>query len=275
MLVPCTVGGRDVMVKRLYGPDAPWRWYVAREIAQLRAFALEPPPVRAPSLVAGDPACGILVMERLPGRPLASRRHDPSGRQTVPDETWAALLEAHRAIAGWARGLALSPEVAPDRATVRAMRERLLEDPSAPLAWVIDGLERCASRGLIDSKHTPRFTAAITRAGVGFQHGDLLLRNVLVASPHLRLSSPRPVALSIADWECAGPHPKPWDAALLWVWAPAWARRALRADHEPDAFDGCVAFALAREISYRRSRGRGDPVCVRLRRELDTLLTRV
>ena len=265
VLVPCAVRGRAAIVKKLYGPDAPWRWYLAREIALGRAFARDPPPVRVPRLLAGDAARGLVVMERLSGRPLGAVRHDPRGRAVASDEAWRTLLELRCAIAAWSPPATITSAPAPDAATRAEMRARLLEDPSAPLAWAADGLARCAALGLLDARDAARLTHAIDADGARFQHGDLLLRNVVCD---------REGALAVVDWECAGPHPRAWDAALLSVWAPRWAREALRAEHAAEAFDACAAFALARELAFRRSRGASDPVSARLRADLAALLAR-
>jgi thiamine kinase-like enzyme len=103
---------------------------------------------------------------------------------------------------------------------------------------------------------------------VTFGHGDLMPRNLIQTGDG---------QLALVDWECAGPHPAPWDRALLWVNAPA-ARDTLEVEAGTVAFWVCVAFALCRELKFRRrvSDARPeDPVARRLHEELAAVLSRL
>lgn len=268
-LVPAIADGRRVIVKALHGRDVPWRWYLEREIALYDAFRRDPPPVSVPELVGADAARGLLVVTHVEGRPLATARHDPRARAHPSDERWRALLSARAAIASWDAGRSLA-RLSPNADVVRALRARVLEDPSAT-GWIADGARRCAELGVLRQEDAERIVAALAGAPVAFQHGDLLLRNVIA----------RADALTFVDWECAGPHLACWDAALLWVWAPAWARTELARAFEAhaDALTACVAFAFAREIALRMSLRRGepeaDPIGRRLRDALADVLRRL
>ena len=81
--------GAPAVAKRLVRDTPVWRWYFARERAVYRAFAVAPPPVRAPRLLAEDD--DVLVLERLPGDPLATRR---SPAAELPPAQLAALAAA-------------------------------------------------------------------------------------------------------------------------------------------------------------------------------------
>lgn len=83
---------------------------------------------------------------------------------------------------------------------------------------------------------------------------------------------------AIYEAECAGLHVEGWDAALLWLWAPAWARDALHDElsaggpADRRAFLACVAFALAREQCFRRRAALHDAVTARLAHEQQAVL---
>jgi hypothetical protein len=216
----------------------------------LELLALVEPPllggVRVPRLVAASDA--LLVLERMPGQPLAPRRHD-SRIERIEPSTWAALLLAREALRRWSPvGLTLPPPGGPATAL---MRRRMLEDPSAPVAWIAEGIGCLHSAGLLDDREAETMCRALaSHPATCFSHGDLLLRNVLREPSG---------GLALVDWECAGLHAEAWDAALLWVFAPSWARERLAADHSASgasraAFLACVAFALTREMFYRRRR---------------------
>jgi hypothetical protein len=58
--------------------------------------------------------------------------------------TWEAVVDLARAI----RTIRCAIDVAPSADDTRAMRRRLLEDPTEPTAWIADGLRECARREL-------------------------------------------------------------------------------------------------------------------------------
>jgi hypothetical protein len=229
LIVPGQVDGRPVVAKcslRL-DPDSPWRWYAEREQCLYEHFARDPPPVRVPDLVAGDPSLGVLVIERLEGLPLATRRRvsRPLGRALL-----ARLCEMTERLAAW--GIDSPPVIVPSRRQRMRMRASLLEDPAAPNDWCVAAAERCAALGLLDVETSD----ALRGRRCEFSHGDLLLRNVLEIDGELGL----------VDWECAGPHPAGWDRALLAVQVVESESRWIGAD------PALVALARAREEFYRR-----------------------
>jgi len=152
------------------------------------------------------------------------------------------------------RTITCAVDVKPSRADVDAMRARLLEDPTSPTGWISSGLVACAKRGLLDAEIAERLAKDVK--GAAFQHGDLLLRNVMRDSQ----------GLAVIDWECAGAHAEGWDAALLSVFAPTWAREELADGCDAASSRACFVFALLREIVFRH--GKSDAITGRLEDEL-------
>ena len=249
-----------VLCKKLVHEDPVWRWYFARELELFQRFATEPPPIRAARLLASDPARSLLLVEELPGPPLTrQRRLDDAPGEAAVD---AAMAICER-LARWERGLELAPRDPPPPRARRAMRARLLEDPSEALGWVREGIARGVMLGLCDDLLSRAMLAALDRhPRVAFAHGDLLPRNLL------RVEG----GLVPVDWECAGAHPVGWDRALLWANLPA-ARARLESSVAGDpaaraAFWACVGFALVRELKFRRARA-NDQRAATLRQELE------
>jgi hypothetical protein len=165
-----------------------------------------------------------------------------------------ALIAASRAL----RTIGCKIDIAPTAADTRAMRARLLEDPTAPTEWIQCGLIACVARGLLPRDIAVRLARDVK--GAVFQHGDMLLRNVIDTGS----------GLVLVDWECAGLHADGWDAALLAVFAPLGARPALCAGVDARSFHACFVFALLREIVFRR--GKRDAITARLEDELEEAL---
>ncbi len=250
VIEPCRFRGHDAVAKKLERTTPPWRFYMRREIAIYRAFSTLELPVRVPRMLAADAERGFIILERIEGKPLAHRRH------VVPEDrpTWQTLIAIARAI----RTITCRVTVAPTREDTRAMRARLLEDPTAPTEWVASGLVECAKRGLLAQSVAARLAKNVK--GEVFQHGDLLLRNVVRSA----------TGLVVVDWECAGPHAEGWDAALLSVFAPTWARAELSAGLDAASFHACFVFALLREIVFRR--GKVDEISAHLEDQLERAL---
>ena len=244
VLEPCTHRGRPAVRKRLEKTSPPWRFYMRREIELYRAFATMDLPVRVPKMYAADAARGFIVLERIDGTPLAPTRH----KAPTDHETWREIVKVARAI----RTMRVSIDVKPDASDVLAMRSRLLEDPTSP--WIADGLVECARRGLVDAAVAKKLAKNLKPSR--FAHGDLLLRNVMRDDR----------GLIVVDWECAGPHAEGWDAALLSVFAPPFAREALAEGVDAASFHACFVFALLREIVFRR--GKDDEIRANLEEEL-------
>ncbi|MBA3397530.1 MAG: phosphotransferase [Deltaproteobacteria bacterium] len=153
-----------------------------------------------------------------------------------------ALVAITAAFAGWA---GTAPVGAPPPRVRSQLRARLLEDPTAPVTWVRDGLAVCVRRGILSRDAATQIDAAITAdPRIAPAHGDLLLRNV-IAGPD--------GSLGLVDWECAGPHLVDWDRALLWTQLAPASRGPVEAAAQTPAFRGLVAFALAREIAFLRA----------------------
>lgn len=60
-----------VVAKVLAGGAPFWREHFLREVEAYRLFESVPPPVRTPQLLAADAERGVLLLERVFGRPLA------------------------------------------------------------------------------------------------------------------------------------------------------------------------------------------------------------
>lgn len=260
------LGGVQVIAKRLAKPNPVWEWYFEREVALYRELAVRRPGVRMPRLVGAGR--GVLVIERLPGEPLATRRHP---RAALPIRTVAALIAMRDELAAW---IGPVPSVAPSPRVRAQLRERLLEDPTAPVAWIREGVARCARRDLLDAPVARRIDDALAaHVPVAFSHGDLLLRNVIADDED---------DLGLVDWECAGPHVRDWDLALLWTQLAPPARIFVE-DAVRDtgarwrAFLGLVAFALARELKFQLGFGVApdDAELGRLRDELAEVVARL
>ena len=223
--------GIAVVAKRVRTPGPVWAWYFAREIAIYRAFARTAPPVRIPRLIAADP--DVLIIEALPGAPLATLRHPAAPLAPATIDRMIAIRDA----------LAAYSEVVgdpPPPAVRRQLRERFLEDPTAPIDWVHDGLARAARRNLLDGAIADRALAALASPHVAFAHGDLLLRNAIADGDDIAL----------VDWECAGPHVRDWDLALLWTQLAGAARGHLEARAGDRTFFALCVFAIARERKF-------------------------
>lgn len=240
------IAGAPVIAKRLRRPGPVWTWYLRREVAVYRAFDYEPPGVPAPRLLAADVGRGLVILDRIAGAPLATRRRP---RAEIAPATVAALIAIPAALESWP---GRSPPV-PRPAGVRAqLRERLLEDPTAPIEWVRDGLRRSGRRGLLAARDAERLAAAIDPGSpVAFRHGDLLLRNVIASDRG---------DLVAVDWECAGTYLRDWDLALLWTQLGPAARAAVEDVVASDGprrrvFWALVAFALVREVRFQRAFG--------------------
>ena len=244
------LAGAPVIAKRAAKPNPVWDWYLEREIAIYRELDARRPGVRMPRLVGAGQ--GVLVIERLPGEPLATERHP---RAMLPIRTIASLIAIRDELTAWTYPVLTA---APSPRVRGQLRDRLLEDPSAPVAWVRDGVARCGRSGLLDPAVARRIDDALAaHAPIGFSHGDLVLNNVIADEDD---------DVGLVDWECAGVHVRDWDLALLWTQLAPRARifveDAVR-DTRPRwrAFLGLVAFALAREV-------RATPDDTELKREL-------
>ncbi|MFT3698895.1 MAG: phosphotransferase [Kofleriaceae bacterium] len=233
-LLAGTLDGTAVIAKRVAKPSPVWEFYLQHELAIYRAFAAHPSGIRTPRLVAATH--DLLVIERITGAPLATQRR-PAAR--LPIRTIGAILDAHAQLATYAH----TP--ASQKAPRARLRDRLLEDPTDP-GWVRDGIRLCGKRGTIDAELAREIDQVLATSPATFQHGDLLLRNII---------SDDEDDLVLVDWECAGMHPRDWDLALVWTQLAGPARTLVEdAVRESTtrwrAFLGLVIFAFARELRF-------------------------
>ena len=265
-LIRGLLAGKAVVAKVIMGNAPVWHWLLAREIALYKHFGTMTPPVRVPRLVAADAAAGVLVMEHLAGRRLAAGRY---ANQLLKPTKVRILLDALDALASWNPG-PMATQPAPDINDVRA---RMLPDPTAPLGWYRDAIERCRDRSLLSAAAAQWIHRVLDRHPlVAFAHGDLLLRNVLWDAD----------GPAFVDWEDAGMHPACWDLALLWVGLEAGGREIVEnraiALPEPrrELFAAGRLLAVARELYIRRYRLRtpaDHPACRLLESDRDALET--
>ena len=251
-----------MIAKRLARPNPVWEWYLEREIAMYRALSAQPPGVRFPRLVAADR--DVLVIERILGEPLAAKRRPFAA---LPIRTIAAVIAMHDQLAAWPGKL---PAIAPSPRTRAQLRERLLEDPTDTM-WIREGIQRCGRTGILDEKLARQLDDAVAAySPVAVGHGDLLLRNVICDEDD---------DLALVDWECAGPHVRDWDLALLWTQLAPAARTIVEDAVRGNgmrwrAFLGLVIFALAREIRSRQATDAAADVA-ELRTEIDAVVARI
>ncbi|WP_074467035.1 aminoglycoside phosphotransferase family protein [Streptomyces sp. WMMB 322] len=192
VLVSGTAGRNAVVAKCLVDKAETSVERFRHEIAAYRAFVRHRPPVRAPRLVAADPEECVLVIERMPGRVAALRRH---------------LLD--------------TPPRADLRAALGALcKLNLWQPPASAFSRPIDypsRLARCHAQGLLTDRDLGDLQTllhgAVQGHGTGgvppwqFCHGDALLTNVLLAPP----------GPAFVDWEHAGWYLPGYDLATLWV----------------------------------------------------------
>ncbi|NLU73547.1 aminoglycoside phosphotransferase family protein [Streptomyces sp. HNM0575] len=196
VLVSGTAGRNAVVAKCLVDKAASSVERFRHEIASYRAFVRHRPPVRVPRLVAADPDECVLVIERMPGRVAALRRH---------------LLD--------------TPPRADLRAALGALcKVNFWQPPPGSFPRPIDypaRLARCHEQGLLTDRdlgdlqtllHGVAKAHAAQAPGTGgtpwqFCHGDALLTNVLLA----------PAGPALVDWEYAGWYLPGYDLATLWV----------------------------------------------------------
>lgn len=192
VLVSGTAGRSAVVAKCLVDKAESSVERFRHEIASYRAFVRHRPPVRVPRLVAADPDECVLVIERMPGRVAALRRH---------------LLD--------------TPPRADLRAALGALcKLNLWQPPSSAFTRPIDypsRLSRCHEQGLLTDRDLGDLQTLLHGAVQGhgsqgvalwqFCHGDALLTNVLLA----------PAGPALVDWEHAGWYLPGYDLATLWV----------------------------------------------------------
>lgn len=177
-------GRVPTVAKCLLDQSTAWAERFRHEIAAYRTFVRHRPPVRVPRLIAADPDSCVLVIERLPGRVAAPRRH--SAQAPTRGDVRAAL-SAYSRINTWR----------PPAGTFDAP----VDYPARINRYHDLGL--LTDRDLDDLHHLLR---GLAHAQGQFCHGDALLSNVLLS----------PAGPSLVDWEHAGWYLPGYDLAVLW-----------------------------------------------------------
>ncbi|NGO69922.1 aminoglycoside phosphotransferase family protein, partial [Streptomyces boncukensis] len=190
VLLAGTAGRNSVIAKCLLDHSAAWVERFHHEIAAYRAFARHRPPVRIPRLVAADPDACVLVVERLPGRPVAAQRHP---FESPPRGDLRAVLSALCRVNLWQPPVPLFKQPVDYAARISRFHELgLLTDRDlGDLQKLLHGLARPRERG---------------GAPWQFCHGEALLTNVLLS----------PTGPALVDWEYAGWYLPGYDLATLW-----------------------------------------------------------
>ncbi|WP_344533942.1 aminoglycoside phosphotransferase family protein [Streptomyces albiaxialis] len=190
VLLAGTAGRNPVVAKCLLDHSPAWVERFRHEIAAYRAFVRHRPPVRVPRLVAADPDACALVIERMPGRPAAARRH-PFEAPTRSE--LRAVIGSFSRIGLWQPPASLFKQPVDYAARITRFHELgLLTDRDlGDLQKLLHGLA-----------HGPG------RSGVPWQfcHGEALLTNVLLS----------PTGPALVDWEYAGWYLPGYDLATLW-----------------------------------------------------------
>lgn len=182
-VVAGSVDLRPVVAKVLAGGAPFWREHFLREIEAYRLFDVVPPPVRTPRLVAADADRGVLVLERVFGRPLATERHPSTSIRPV--ELAGALTEL-RQLGRW--------------------------HPPVGQSWIVNyapRIDRARRQGLFDDADRAA-VAELARRSAGrweLAHGDPVLDNVLKTRD----------GFVLLDWGTAGLYLAGFDLAQVWV----------------------------------------------------------
>lgn len=155
-------GDRDgvpVVIKVLRTDEEFWQAKFTREIRLYQAFAENPPPVRVPRLVHAD-GHSVLVIEHIPGRPVAAERYP---EQPLPAATLDTLLDTITAFAGWTP----PPGVL------------------APVFDYPDRVQRYHRAGFFDAEDRSALHALLAETPPPWQanHGDPLPANLLLTEP--------------------------------------------------------------------------------------------
>lgn len=213
-----------------------------REVAAYRTFVRHRPPARLPKLVAADNERGVLLMERVPGRPAARERHPVN--TPSPGEV-RAILGAVRSLNLW------RPPTGSFEAPLDYPRE----------------IARYHALGLLtdrDAGDLQHLLHGLTQVTPQFCHGDMLLTNVLLA----------PSGPVLVDWEQAGWYLPGYDLAVLWtvLSGDTAARRQISQVAQSsgtvpmDAFLVNLILVLMREIRLHDVPGAGEEQRILIRR---------
>ncbi|TDC78541.1 aminoglycoside phosphotransferase family protein [Streptomyces hainanensis] len=222
-------GRRAAVAKSLLDPTGPQADRTRSEITAYRTFVHHRPPVRAPRLIADDPHSGTLVVEFVPGRVGATRRHPTSAPS-----------------AGELRGVIAAIR----RLNTWRPPEGVFPDPVSYPAW----LARYHSLGLLTDRDVGDMQALLHGlCARGRQELPRQFCHGATQLSHILLSPNGPVLVS---WESAGWYLPGYDLATLWSVlgdAPLMRRQISQAAQAAgprgrDAFLVNLMLVLTREI---------------------------
>jgi hypothetical protein len=183
-VVAGTLDLAPVVAKVLAGGSPFWRERFLREVEAYRLFETLRPPVRTPRLLAADPHRGVVLLERLFGRPLADERHPTT---SVPVHDLAGALTELRQLNKW--------------------------QPPVGQSWIVNygpRIDRARRQGIFDDADREAVAELARRAAGQWElaHGDLVLSNILKT---------RDGEFVFLDWATVGLYLSGFDLAQLWV----------------------------------------------------------
>jgi hypothetical protein len=183
LVVGGTLDLAPVVAKVLAGGAPFWREHFLREIEAYRLFEALPPPVKVPKLVTADEHRGVLLTQRIYGRPLAYERHPTT---SIPSDELAGALTELRQLHKW--------------------------QPPVGQSWIVNygpRIDRAHRQGLLDNNDRAAVTTLARQATGRWElaHGDLVLDNVLRTRE----------GYVFLDWATAGLYLAGFDLAQLWV----------------------------------------------------------
>lgn len=182
-VVAGTLDLAPVVAKVLAGGSPFWRERFLREVEAYRLFEALPPPVPTPRMISADPSRGVILLERVFGRPLAYDRH-PTASVPVPE--LAGALTELRQLNKW--------------------------QPPVGQSWIVNyapRIDRARRQGIFDAADRAA-VGELTRRAAGrweLAHGDLVLSNILKTRD----------GFVFLDWATVGLYLAGFDLAQLWV----------------------------------------------------------
>lgn len=182
-VVAGTVDLSPVAAKVLAGGSPFWREHFLREVEAYRLFETLPPPVRTARLRGADANRGVLILDRVFGRPLAYERHPTA---SIPPAELAGALTELRQLGKW--------------------------QPPVGQSWIVNytpRIDRARRQGMFDDVDRAAVAALARRAAGRWElaHGDAMLNNILKTRE----------GFVFLDWATAGLYLAGFDLAQLWV----------------------------------------------------------
>ncbi|UGQ15614.1 aminoglycoside phosphotransferase family protein [Yinghuangia sp. ASG 101] len=242
--------GRNPVVVKFLADDSPhWVQRFRHEISAYRAFTRQRPPVRVPRLFGADPERRVLVLEHVPGRPVAVERH-PGAALSRADIR--AVLHAFGSLNTWK----------PPAGSFHAAFDYLPR---------VDRYHRLSLLTDRDASDLAQLLRGLSRMPLQLCHGDALFSNVLLTS-----GGP-----ALVDWEFVGYHLPGYDLAVLWSLLardPLTRRHIVQAAQQGgsfarDAFLVNLMLVLVREIRMHDGHATGEEDRRLLRRLHDDCAT--